>query len=238
MHDSTTADKAPPSAAGPGAASDGKHAPRWIRSHRQRQTANSARYISNDPHDRGFIPASWQHVGSASPFSGKTEYADQDADASRREGQGAGKGDKGGGTGGGAAGGPSRYGGDLEAQRPGPTEGGGASKSGGPRRRRGGPSIPPTRAEYTDPKDPDITIRWTSRAHRKGVPPQRRRRRPDGSGKTDPETGFTGLIRRERNLLKAFWKVRWWGWDVGDISWWIAGTLSPWFSSARAAGSR
>lgn len=100
-------------------------------------------------------------------------------------------------------------------QRDLPTDG---PNSSGSKKRRRRPLIPPTRAEYIDPQNPQQKYRWTTRAHRKGVPPQLVRVRTDGE---DIDSGWTGLVRRKKSWWKAVIHVRWWGWDLRDISWWV-----------------
>ncbi|GAA5866048.1 hypothetical protein JCM3774_000005 [Rhodotorula dairenensis] len=79
------------------------------------------------------------------------------------------------------------------------------------------PLVPPTRAEYVDPSVPGRRYRWTARAHRKGVPPRLVREHDQRE-----EGGFAALVRRhEKNWWRVVRNVRWWGWDLGDISWWV-----------------
>lgn len=60
----------------------------------------------------------------------------------------------------------------------------------------------------------NVRMRWSSRAHRKGIPAK-----PDEEDKKQEEKG---LPEHERWSVRHT-KVRWWGCDWGDISWWIAG---------------
>ncbi|GAA5992988.1 hypothetical protein JCM10908_000785 [Rhodotorula pacifica] len=103
-----------------------------------------------------------------------------------------------------------------------------AAAYGGGRR---APLIPPTRAEYIDPSSSTTPrgpgsgtgarkrkYRWTARAHRKGVPP---RLLDSETGREEHNRGFVHLLRREEKWWNAARKVRWWGWDVRDISWWV-----------------
>nr|WHU52031.1 endo-polygalacturonase PG1 [Rhodotorula mucilaginosa] len=77
------------------------------------------------------------------------------------------------------------------------------------------PLVPPTRAEYLAGGK---RYRWTARAHRKGVPPRLLREKDDRE-----LGGFAALVEREgKQWWNLVWKIRWWGWDFGYISWWVA----------------
>lgn len=77
------------------------------------------------------------------------------------------------------------------------------------------PLVPPTRAEYLAGGK---RYRWTARAHRKGVPPRLLREKDNRE-----LGGFAALVEREgKQWWNLVWKIRWWGWDFGDISWWVA----------------
>ncbi|GAA5895659.1 hypothetical protein JCM6882_000363 [Rhodosporidiobolus microsporus] len=78
------------------------------------------------------------------------------------------------------------------------------------------------------PTSDDTSWRWSSRAHRKGVPP-----RPEswsGSGTGAEEAGGRKREVRSEGKTAEDWRegwkwvreTRWWGWDVEDISWWVA----------------
>ncbi|BGP19794.1 hypothetical protein JCM10213_003103 [Rhodosporidiobolus nylandii] len=73
-----------------------------------------------------------------------------------------------------------------------------------------------------------LSWRWSSRAHRKGVPPI-----PIVEGEKKEEAAEEGgramSVRKEgwsakgpRDVWRFVRETRWWGWDLGDISWWIA----------------
>ncbi|GAA5940737.1 hypothetical protein JCM1841_000344 [Sporobolomyces salmonicolor] len=83
--------------------------------------------------------------------------------------------------------------------------------------------LDPTHAQYDDPMH-GIRWKWNARAHRKGVPP-----RPvlegdaeKGAAKEGGEKEWKVQRRRKEWGLMELWGVRWWGWDWGDISWWVA----------------
>ncbi|KWU41518.1 hypothetical protein RHOSPDRAFT_27580 [Rhodotorula sp. JG-1b] len=82
------------------------------------------------------------------------------------------------------------------------------------------PLVPPTRAEYLAGGK---RYRWTARAHRKGVPPRVLREKDNRE-----LGGFAALVEREgKQRWTLVWKIRWWGWDFGDISWWVACAPRP-----------
>ncbi|GAA5863349.1 hypothetical protein JCM8547_006955 [Rhodosporidiobolus lusitaniae] len=98
---------------------------------------------------------------------------------------------------------------------------------------------PPSSSLSNSPTDPSseapssrLTWRWTSRAHRKGVPPQPvvyedsaaapRAEKAEG-GKEKWEVRQEGKSARGwKDAWRFMRETRWWGWDLGDISWWVA----------------
>ncbi|GAA5889536.1 hypothetical protein JCM5296_005979 [Sporobolomyces johnsonii] len=79
--------------------------------------------------------------------------------------------------------------------------------------------LDPTYAQYRDSTH-GVRWQWNARAHRKGVPP-----RPVVEGdaeKGGKESEWKVQRRKKEWGLMEIWGVRWWGWDWGDISWWVA----------------
>ncbi|GAA6036193.1 hypothetical protein JCM8097_006826 [Rhodosporidiobolus ruineniae] len=71
---------------------------------------------------------------------------------------------------------------------------------------------------------PPVHWKWTARAHRKGVPP-----RPKLPKAAEEEGRGRIELRIEGRTAKSWkdgWRwvreTRWWGWDLQDISWWVA----------------
>ncbi|GEM12573.1 integral membrane protein [Rhodotorula toruloides] len=83
---------------------------------------------------------------------------------------------------------------------------------------------------YHDPRHPGIVWEWSTRGHRKGIPPrpiclreQKSRDEEEYAGLAgDPNKEWRIEGRKAKNLWTFVRRTRWWGWDVYDISWWVA----------------
>ncbi|KAL7341281.1 endo-polygalacturonase PG1 [Rhodotorula toruloides] len=83
---------------------------------------------------------------------------------------------------------------------------------------------------YHDPRHPGIVWEWSTRGHRKGIPPRPLRLREQPSRDEEKHAGLAGEPEKEWKIeerkAKNVWafvrRTRWWGWDVHDISWWVA----------------
>ena len=60
-----------------------------------------------------------------------------------------------------------------------------------------------------------VQLAWSSRAHRKGIPPLPRARAPGGNFEKAEDKHKLWTIERG--------SIRWMGFDWWDISWWVAG---------------
>uniref|UniRef100_A0A0K3CL33 endo-polygalacturonase n=1 Tax=Rhodotorula toruloides TaxID=5286 RepID=A0A0K3CL33_RHOTO len=83
---------------------------------------------------------------------------------------------------------------------------------------------------YHDPRHPGIVWEWSTRGHRKGIPPRPLRVREQQDRDEEKYAGLAGEPEKEwkieerkaKNLWAFVRRTRWWGWDVHDISWWVA----------------
>ncbi|KAG9025854.1 hypothetical protein FRB95_009681 [Tulasnella sp. JGI-2019a] len=75
----------------------------------------------------------------------------------------------------------------------------------------------PTHVDFID-QNTGVELEWNSRAHRKGKLPRKARRRHRRHAAAPHESPQP--VPQEWTTKHAF--PRFWGWDFGDISWWVA----------------